>query len=156
MLRVNKIFVLSILLALLSSFGCTLVPGVSGSNANLVGAWRVYSEKLFYDKGGSSYLNLSMTTRNLELTVFGTWNFGDSSGAWSVEKITEEDWKEWGIDAYGPTKKLVLDGWSGSKATGPIEESEENDRINFFWVVYRAEPPTVHTPGTVFIKFGHV
>ncbi|MBI5158621.1 hypothetical protein HY992_00700 [Candidatus Micrarchaeota archaeon] len=70
-------------------------------------------------------------TRKLELASFGSWNFGDSSGTWSVEEASEEDWKEWGVEPYGPTKKLVLNGWSGDKASGPIEESDE--RIDFFW-----------------------
>ncbi|MBI5158620.1 hypothetical protein HY992_00695 [Candidatus Micrarchaeota archaeon] len=46
----NKFFAFSISFALLLFSGCTLVPGVNGSDSNLVGEWRIYSEKFFTTK----------------------------------------------------------------------------------------------------------
>lgn len=116
----------------------------------LVGSWRIYSARLFYDVGGAGTVDTTIT-RRIELNADGTWRFGDSKGTWSVSPISAEDWKRWGIDAYKPTRKITLNNWNGGVASGPIEESSQ---VDFFWVIYRAEPPAVSAPGTVHMKFG--
>lgn len=116
----------------------------------LVGSWRIYSARLFYDVGGAGTVDTTIT-RRIELNADGTWRFGDSKGTWSVSPISADDWKRWNIDAYKPTRKITLNNWNGGVASGPIEESSQ---VDFFWVIYRAEPPTVSAPGTVHMKFG--
>ncbi len=115
------------------------------------GSWRVYSERIFYDIGGAGALGISVT-RNLELFGDGKWKFGDSAGTWSVTEISSGDWSRWGVDSYGPTRKMTLDGWNNAIADGPIEET--SGRIDFIWVIYHVEPPLVQNAGTVWIKFG--
>lgn len=132
----------------------TLTP-VQDSNEDTAGAagkWRAYSEAIYYDNGGSNYLNRA-TTRQLILDTDGTWEFGASKGKWKIEAITDSDWEKWETSSYGPTRKIVLDGWNDSIGDGPIEESES--RIDFLWLIYREEPPTVSPPGQIQIKFGH-
>lgn len=147
-MKARGLFVLVLTVALA---GCAFQPPFGGSEEpKLVGEWRIYSETIFYDAGGSG--GAVPVTRLLELNSDGTWEFGDSKGSWSVSAVSEKDWVEWGVDSYGPTRKIVLSGWSGGEADGPIEEGEE--RIDFFWVIYRAEPPLVENPGQVQIKFG--
>ncbi len=114
-------------------------------------AWRVLSARAFYDQGGGGDLSTVITTR-LELSGDGTWTFGSSSGAWDVADITPDDWSQWGVQPYGPTQKVVLDGWDGGVAAGPIEES--GGQVDFVWVIYPEGPPTISAPGTVWMKFG--
>ena len=118
----------------------------------LVGGWRVYSARVFYDAGGGGDLSNVITTR-LELSADGTWSFSSSSGEWSVSEIADDDWSRWGISPYGPTRKIELAGWNGDAADGPIEESGAG--VDFLWVIYAEGPPTIGAPGTVWIKFGH-
>lgn len=126
-------------------------------NAAFVRTWRVYSERLFYDEGGGgttlSASSGTAVTQTLKLKSDGTWAYGDSSGTWKVSAVAADDWKTWGIDPYGPTRKMTLDGWNKGSASGPIEE--EAGAVNFVWVLYRVGPPTVSKPGTVHMKFGH-
>ena len=130
----------------------TTTPTTTGSvPRELVGSWRIYSARLFYDAGGAGTVDTTIT-RRIELNADGTWQFGDSKGTWSVSPISEADWKRWDINAYKPTRKITLNNWNGGVASGPIEESSQ---VDFFWVIYRAEPPTVSDPGTVHMKFGH-
>ena len=121
-----------------------------------VGSWRLYSERLFYDEGGGgstlSASSGSASTQKLMLKADGTYSFGDSGGSWSVEPPTADDWKMWGIESYGPTRKMTLEGWNKDTASGPIEE--ESGTVSFIWVLYRVEPPTVSKLGTVHMKFG--
>jgi len=84
---------------------------------NIVGKWRIYSQP-------------GATTRVLEIKADHTWEFG-TTGTWSVESITQEDWARWRIVPYGPTRKLILNGWNKASTDGPIEE--ENGAVNFFW-----------------------
>ena len=92
------------------------------------------------------------TTRRLTLSG-GRWHFGTSSGRFRVAAITAADWTKWGIEAYGPTRKVVFSGWSGATATGPIEGT--GAQVDFFWLMYPARPPVVRTAGVVSLKFGH-
>ncbi|MBI4151156.1 hypothetical protein HY492_03450, partial [Candidatus Woesearchaeota archaeon] len=130
--------------------GCTAgqnqvdVPADDG----ITGTWRLYSEALYYDEGGGFLDNKA--TQTLKLAP-SSWSFGDSEGTWTLQDITESDWMRWGIEPYGPTKKIVLHGWNEGEADGPIEES---DRIDFLWVIYRVGPPIVEKPGSVWMKFG--
>lgn len=110
--------------------------------------WRVYSQAIFYDSGGFNFMD-TPATRLLELKPDYTWTFGNSEGTWRVSKITETDWTKWGVNAYGPTEKLVLDGWNNDVADGPIEGN-----VDFLWVIYRTGPPTVQSPAQIQIKFG--
>lgn len=126
-------------------------PG--GSDASLfVDNWRVYSSRLYYDMGGGGSLG-GTSSRYLELFANGKWQYGSSAGTWSLSAITGSDWKRWGVEAYGPTRKIVLSGWSEGAADGPVEESQGH--VDFIWVIYRAVPPTVQAPGSVWLKFGH-
>ena len=128
----------------------------SGSDATtsdglVVGDWRVYSQTLFYDAGGSGGSDASASTTNkLRLTSDGRWKFGSSRGSWYVTSIDPATWERWGIQPYGPELKIVLDGWSGQSADGPIEA--QDGRVDFLWVIYRAAGSS---PGTVHMKFGH-
>lgn len=118
------------------------------TSAPVTGTWRPYSQAIFYDKGGSNIIK--PVTRTLELKADGTWDFG-SKGTWEVKPIDQADWKKWGISSYGPTRKIVLNGWNKDKADGPIEES---GRVDFIWAIYRTTSASLG-PATVQIKFGH-
>ena len=122
------------------------------SNSDLVGKWRTYSSRIFYDIGGGGSWN-GLAGHQLELALNGTWNFGTSVGTFSIQIISNSDWKRWNISPYGPKMKIVLSGWNGTRGEGPIEES--NGRVDFIWVIYPVVPPLVQNPGTVWIKFGH-
>ena len=80
----------------------------------------------------------------------GNWEFGSSQGIWYVASIDPQDWDRWSVQPYGPERKVVLDGWNGQVADGPIEEYEGG--VDFFWVIYRVDEPD---PGVVQMKFGH-
>ena len=124
-------------------------PGYSegGPDGILVGEWRIYSETLFYDAGGSGGSDASASvTRSLALYDDGSWEFGSSSGTWFTSPIDPSDWDRWGTAPYGPETKIVLEGWNEDSGDGPIEGS-----VDFFWVIYRVDDPD---PGTVQMKFG--
>jgi len=126
-------------------------PPQSAAPVEFVGDWRVYSETLFYDAGGSGGSDPSAsTTRELSLNEDGTWEFGSSNGTWYVTTIDAADWNRWGVEDYGPQRKVVLEGWNDDVADGPIEESEAG--VDFLWVIYRVDEPS---PGVVQMKFGH-
>lgn len=127
------------------------LPPESSMAPDIVRRWRVYSEAIFYDEGGSNFLETPVTTL-LEIRADQTWSFGSSSGTWSVQAIEESDWQKWGVPSYGPTRKLVLNGWNGGTNDGPIEES--GSRVDFMWVIYRVGPPTVQSAGQIQMKFG--
>jgi len=117
----------------------------------LTGDWRIYSETLFFDAGGSGGSDSSASvTRKLHLDEDGTWEFGSSQGTWYVATIEPLDWDRWQVQPYGPAVKIVLDGWNGQVGDGPIEEYESG--VDFFWVIYRVDDPS---PGAVQMKFGH-
>jgi hypothetical protein len=127
-------------------------PAVGGTEPMLAGSWRIYSEAVFYDRGGNDYLS-TPSSRLLELRQDGTWTYGGSSGTWSVASIADEDWVRWGISSYGPKRKITLNGWNNGVGEGPMEESGTG--VNFFWVIYRVKPPASTWPGQIQIKFGH-
>lgn len=113
--------------------------------------WRIYSARLFYDIGGAG--SIGGTTRTLELAEDGKWNFGDGShGTWSSVPIVEDDWKKWGVEPYGPARKIVLDGWNDAVADGPIEEGTQG--ADFFWVIYRNNEQGDNA-GQIQMKFGY-
>jgi hypothetical protein len=120
--------------------------------AAITQSWRVYSARTFYDEGGGGDVSNTITT-TLDLSTDGSWSFSDSSGNWSIEPTSDADWSRWGIQPYGPATKIVLQGWNGDSADGPIEESQSGG-IDFIWVIYREGPPTIGAPGTVWMKFG--
>lgn len=118
------------------------------TSAPVTGTWRPYSQAIFYDKGGNNIIK--PVTRTLEIKPDGTWDFG-SKGKWEIKPIESADWKKWGISSYGPTRKIVLNGWNKDKADGPIEESSG---VDFIWAIYRTTSASLG-PATVQIKFGH-
>ncbi len=109
--------------------------GAAGMD-KFVGKWRSYT-----DPNNFRYLELSA----------GTWTLGSSSGTWTTQPITEEDWEKWGLAPYGPKRKIVLYSWNKGIAVGPIEESAE--RVDFFWVIYNATLPSGENEYRV--KYGH-
>ena len=126
-------------------------PPQSAAPVEFVGDWRVYSETLFFDAGGSGGSDSgASTTQELSLNEDGTWEFGSSSGAWQITAIDAADWSRWDVEEYDPQRKIVIEGWSDDVADGPIEESEAG--TDFLWVIYRVDEPS---PGVVQMKFGH-
>ncbi len=126
-------------------------PSLNNFN-QFIGTWRIYSSRLFYDSGGGGAVDTT-STQTLKLKPDNLWEFGSSSGTWSVSDISEADWAEWKISSYGPSRKLVLNGWKSesNKAGGPIEE--ETQSVDFLWIIYRTISPT--PPGQVQTKMGH-
>ena len=126
-------------------------PPQAAAPVELAGEWRVYSETLFYDAGGSGGADSgASTTRKLSLHDDATWEFGGSNGTWYVAAIATADWERWGVEGYGPQRKIVLENWNGNVADGPIEESGSG--LDFLWVIYRVDEPS---PGVVQMKLGH-
>ncbi len=132
------------LLALLV-IGCAAKSGAVADPA-LAGSYRIYSERISYDQGGGD--SIVPVTRTLELSGDGTWTFGSSEGTWSVAKIASGDWDRWGVAPYGPLRKIVLQGWDGAMADGPIEEGNGT-----FWAIYRPADKA-DFPGIVQMRFG--
>lgn len=116
------------------------------------GLWREFSSRMFYDAGGGGALGAGSGVP-LEINSDGTWKFGGSAGKWQIEAIQGTDWKKWGVESYGPTRKMVLNGWNKDVADGPVEESDEG--VDFIWAIYRVGSPTVSSPGQVQVKYGH-
>ena len=127
-----------------------VIPQTQASDDNVVGKWRAYSEAIYYDAGSSNYLDTA-STRQLYVNVGGTWEFGSSDGTWKTETITDADWARWATNSYGPTRKIVLNGWNDGTGDGPIEE--DATRVDFIWIIYRTEASL--GPGQIQIKFGH-
>ncbi|MBI2660579.1 hypothetical protein HYX07_05445 [Candidatus Woesearchaeota archaeon] len=130
----------------------TVINSVADADPAFVGSWSIFSERIFYNIGGAGSMAVPVT-RNLELLKDGAWKFGDSNGKWTMTEITSEDWTRWGVNPYGPTRKVVLDKWNNAVADGPVEESK--GYVEFIWVIYHVEPPQVQNAGTVWMKFGH-
>ncbi len=126
-------------------------PVESSMEPQIVRKWRIYSESIYFDSGGHNFLDTPVTTV-LQLNADQTWSFSSSSGTWSVQAITDADWQKWGVPSYGPTRKLVLNGWNSETNDGPIEETDS--RVDFMWVIYRVGPPTVSSPAQIQMKFG--
>ncbi|MBI5065448.1 hypothetical protein HZA97_04360 [Candidatus Woesearchaeota archaeon] len=122
----------------------------SSSELAIIGSWRPYTQEIMYDAGGNDHIKKPVT-RRLTINSEGTWEFG-STGTWKIEQINEDDWNRWGMGSFGPTKKLVLDGWNNAVADGPIEEGTEG--VDFIWVIYHSEKLSLG-PATIQIKFGH-
>jgi hypothetical protein len=135
-------------------FGCPgpdpVNPSTSAGN-DVAGQWRVLSARIYYDEGGGGDLSNTITHR-LDLSSTGTWSFSTSSGSFDLSSIINDDWARWGVNSYGPARKIVLQGWNASSADGPIEES--NGNVDYLWVIYRVEPPVVSNAGTIWLKFG--
>ncbi len=143
-MRMPLLLVLSVL-----ALGCASRSQASPDPA-LAGSWRIYSEEISYDYGGSGTIAPAAWT--LVLDPDGTWRFGQSNGTWSVANITSRDWNSWGMDPYGPTRKIVLSGWDGYSADGPIDESPSGDS---FWAIYRPKDQDTF-PGIVQMRFGRI
>jgi hypothetical protein len=126
----------------------TYSTGVPGEAA---GKWRVCSARICYDQGSGG--SLGRFSGILELNDAGQWLFGKSTGAFAIDSVSDDDWKRWGINPYGPRRKITLSRWCSTVADGPIEES---NGIEYVWVIYRVSPPTTKAPGTVWLKLGRV
>ncbi len=136
----------------------TPAPTASNSaaptNDALVGTWSVYSSRIFYDAGGAGAEGTSYQT--ISMSQQGTWDFGGSTGKWSVQPITDADWAKWKVPSYGPKYKMVLEGWNNATADGPIEmDPKVQGYVDFFWTIYRVSPPLVQNAGQIQTKFGH-
>jgi len=122
-------------------FGCTGQADAQDEQQapdDLVGTWRIFGQT---------------TSRMLELNSDGTWAFGSSGGSWHVEPISDADWQRWGLEPYGPVRKIVVENWDQTTAEGPVEESAIEGRPDFFWLFYKA---TVEgRSGDAQLKFGH-
>jgi hypothetical protein len=127
------------------------LPVVPGATDLTVASRRVLSARVFYDESGGRDMSTTITT-HLDLSPSGAWSFGSASGNWTVSDITADDWSRWGIEPYGPTHKIVLDGSSRGVGDGPIEASEGG--VDYIWVIYHEGPPTIQAPGTIWMKFG--
>ncbi|MBI4238429.1 MAG: hypothetical protein HY696_08435 [Deltaproteobacteria bacterium] len=126
--------------------------GSSGSvDAALAGEWRILTETIYFDNGLTQ--QITPVSTHLVLDASGGWQFGSSSGAWSVSSIAASDWTTWAIADYGMTRKVTLDGWNSDTGNGPIDES--GSTIDNIWVIYRYTSDT-NGAGTVWMKFGQV
>lgn len=156
--NMNRLFAI-VCMGIIASFPISAVSNggqsASSTDRRMVYSWRVYSERLDYARGGHTVGGYgTVTTRELSLRADGTWMFGSSHNTWSVQPITPDDWKRWNIKAYGPTHKIVLHGWSGQDAEGPIEASKKlTGWVDFFWLIYHTDKPEA---GTMSMRFGHV
>ena len=113
-------------------------PKTAGDiDTKLVGKWRSYSDL--------------HSTRLLELRADGTWQFGTSSGKWSVAKIDSDDWGRWYLADSGLfTRKIILDGWNKGMADGPLQESGGN--VDFIYILYNVTYEGVEK--SVQLKYG--
>lgn len=127
------------------------VPAAGAANGcGLEGAFRIYSSYIGYKTGGGG----AGPSSTRQLTLSGaSWQFGSSSGTFSVAPITAADWQRWGTHPYGPTRKIVLSGWNGGAADGEIEG--QGVAVNFFWVIYSVPKSELNPAATVKLKFGH-
>ncbi|MBI3032702.1 hypothetical protein HYY69_04460 [Candidatus Woesearchaeota archaeon] len=124
------------------------------TNQNLAGSWRIYSQAIFYDKGGNSIS--PPLSRRFELKSDGTWEWGNSKGTWEIKLIEPEDWKKWSLQSYGPTSKIVFKNWVPGWSDGPIEESQGS--VDFMWLIFRGQSTKGDAPpdyGTIQMKLGH-
>ncbi len=127
------------------------ITAAPNPNPELVGDWRIYSESLYYDAGGGGVMDSSeVVGTHLVLNNDGSWQFGSSSGRWSVAPIDGSEWDRWLVSPYGPTRKIVLQGWNGGTGDGPLDE--EPGYLDFVWIIYHVDSPD---PSTVYMKFGH-
>lgn len=132
---------------LFNSFGCTSSSG--GSSNPLVGNWRILTETVYWDTGSTATITPVSTL--LVLNANATWQFGSSSGTWSTASIEASDWTDWGIAAYGPTRKLILNNWNNTTEKGPIDET--GSTINNIWIIYRTTSDQ-NGDGTIWMKLG--
>jgi hypothetical protein len=124
----------------------TTTPRPTPAAANLLSSWRIWSESIYYDAGGYNFI--SPVSTRLDLTADGKWQFGSSQGTWSITTISADDWQRWGIQPYGPTRKIVMENWNRARGDGPIEGE---GGLDFLWVVYHVAEPR---PATIWLKFG--
>jgi len=126
----------------------TATPDSGSVDQALTGAWRILSETVYFDAGGSH--SITPVTTRLQLNANGRWQFGSSLGTWAVATINPADWERWGVSPYGPERKLVLYNWNGDTwDDGPIEESAAV--VDYLWIIYHVDQPD---PGTIWMKFG--
>lgn len=136
--------------ALLLAAGAAAAAGRAAaggsSGCGLSGEFRPHYGSLHYDSGGTSVMPAGTRT----LVLSGTrWQYGTSSGSWRTEPVAAADWGRWQGQPYGPTRKIVLTGWAGGTADGPIDE--RGAVVDGFWVVYRTRPPAA--PGLALLRF---
>ncbi|MDO8627626.1 MAG: hypothetical protein Q7K42_04125, partial [Candidatus Diapherotrites archaeon] len=119
------------------------------------GNWRAYSKGIYYDDGDWDFAETP--TELMKLFDDNTWSHGSLNGTWETLPIQENDWTKWGIESYGPTRKMFLHGWPNKEnpdgADGPIEE--RGAIVDYFWTIYRTDAPEEKSPAQVQMKFGH-
>ena len=123
-------------------------PCGTDAAAGVTGKWKPSSVTLIADRGSASAPSIS-TISGLCLEADSVWRYGAASGTWSTAAIRPEDWTRWAIPAQaGQTEKLVLEGWSGGRAEGPLLDGTQ------LTLVTRVGPPDYPAPGTLSIIFG--
>ncbi len=110
----------------------------SFSELSLIGKWGLHFTGLRLNEKGK-WVKKVDTTTILELKADKTWTFGTSQGTWKVLPIEDEDWQKWGVDPYGPKKKIVLENFGDDGGSGPIEAYK--GEVSFFWAMYKATNP---------------
>lgn len=145
-MKLNKIFMLIIM-----SFAFLISNADAKSLDNsIAGTWRVMSMRTDY-KSGFSETIVRTNTMRVSINPDHTWKFSSSSGTWKIADIKSSDWKEWGINSYGPTKKIILNNWNKKSGSGPIEIS--NGNVDAIWIIYQYISST-KGPGIEQMKVG--
>lgn len=121
------------------------------ADKSLAGDWYVLTKVIYFDNGQTSKdVKTVPITTPLKLSADGKWQFSSSTGSWSAAALADSDWEGWKVPSYGPTRKLVLNGWSDGTGKGPIEETDAG--VDFIWVIY-PYVSDANGPGTVWLKF---
>lgn len=129
----------------------TVADSTKAASTSVAGDWRVITQVIYFAKLTSKDVKVVPTTTLLKLSDGGKWEFGSSSGTWTVAALEDSDWTEWDVKPYGPTDKAVISGWAGGTAKGPVEVYD--GIVEFVWVIYPYMSDT-NGPGTVWLKFG--
>ena len=136
----------------LAAAGLSIVTGTSAAQRpiGVAGTWHIVTARVDYDTGGDDFVAAPNSGPPLLISPGGLWRYGKSHGTWSIAAIVRDDWQAWAAAPYGPTRKLVLHGWPGAAAEGPIEET--GGRATYVWVIHHASKPTVPAPGQLHLK----
>lgn len=123
----------------------------AGVACGLSGGFRATYGRIAYDKGGGGVMPAS--TRQLVLSG-SRWQYGSSSGTFSAVPIAPSDWTHWRASPSTASRKIVVSGWNGRTADGPLEG--QGATVTAFWVIYRVAPPTVSASALIYLRFNHV
>jgi hypothetical protein len=127
-----------------------LTPCGTDAAAGLAGKWRPSNVTLLADRTTVTTPSISSVS-GLCLEADSTWRYGTATGTYSTAPIQIADWARWSMPASaGQKRKLVLAGWPGGTADGPIEENGDPSVV---WVISRVAPPDYPFAGTLSISF---